>query len=309
VKKIIDIHGHLGDILRGEDIIYQKDKKVPSGKDEDFYYNGLKLALSRFIDPNGKLIGYFFNEKTAQRAIAAHTPRNSACTLENMGEVMEENGISAMVVLPVHPYVTFEDVLEASKVDSRIIPFTSIDYSLGKDAGKKLLEDAENGAQGLKIHPIIQRKSLLDEDTIEALKYWEQTGKPVQPHLGVYYYYPTEEGHLQSPEYGKYEDFKELFSMFPDIKFIAAHSAGFEWKRLIEDGKDLENLYLDLSFVSRVQLKTYLKKWPVERLLYGSDWPWGYPDITLKVIDLSVQDPEAKEMILYKNAKRLLGIS
>ena len=28
MNKIIDIHGHLGDILRGEDIIYQKNKMV-----------------------------------------------------------------------------------------------------------------------------------------------------------------------------------------------------------------------------------------------------------------------------------------
>jgi len=308
MNKIIDIHGHLGDILRGEDIIYQKNKMVPPSKDEDLYYQGLKLALSRFIDPNGKLFSYLLNEKSSQKVVNAHTPRNNACTLENMGKVMDDNHISGMVALPIHPYVTFEDVLEASKVDGRIIPFTSIDYTLGRNAGKKLLEDVKNGARGLKIHPIIQKKSLLDEDTIEALKYWNDTGKPVQPHLGVYYYYPTEERHLQSPENGKYDDFKKLLSLFPDIKFIAAHSAGFEWKCLIEDGINLDNLYLDLSFVSRVQLKTYLKKWPIERLLYGSDWPYGNPEITLKVIDLSVKDPQAKEMILYKNAERLLGI-
>jgi predicted TIM-barrel fold metal-dependent hydrolase len=308
MNKIIDIHAHLGDILYGEDIIFQNGKKVPPSKDEDFYYDGLKLALSRFINTNGKLFEYFLTEKSSQKAVKAHIPRNNACTLENMGQVMDDNQISGMVALPVHPYVSFEDVLEASKVDRRVIPFTSIDYSLGRDAGKKLLEDVKNGAQGLKIHPIIQRKSLLDEDTIEALTHWEQTGKPVQPHLGVYYYYPIEERHLQSPENGKYDDFKKIFSMFPNIRFIAAHSAGFEWKRLIEDGKDLDNLYLDLSFVSRVQMKAYLKKWPIERLLYGSDWPWGNPEITLKVIDLSVKDPEATEMILYKNAKRLLGI-
>jgi predicted TIM-barrel fold metal-dependent hydrolase len=225
-----------------------------------------------------------------------------------MAKVMDENHISSMVMLPIHPYVTFEDVLEASKVDSRIIPFTTIDYGLGRDAGKKLLEDVENGARGLKIHPIIQKKSLLDEDTLEALRHWEQTSKPVQPHLGVYYYYPDEESHLHCPENGKYDDFKKLISMFPEIKFIASHSAGFDWKPLVADGKNLDNLYIDLSFVSRVQLKKYLRKWPVERLLYGSDWPWGNPEITLQVIELTVKDPGAKEMILYKNAERLLGI-
>ena len=221
---------------------------------------------------------------------------------------MDENGITGMVVLPIYPYVSFEDVLKASQVDSRIIPFTAIDYRLGKDAGKKLLEDVKQGAQGLKIHSIIQSKSLLDEDTIEALRYWQETDKPVQPHLGVYYYYPPEDRNRYRPEFGKYEDFRQLYQMFPDIKFIAAHSAGFEWHRLIEDGKNLDNLYIDLSFVSRVQLRTYLKKWPAERLLFGSDWPWGNPEITLKVIDLTVKSHNVKEMLLYKNAKRLLGI-
>jgi hypothetical protein len=308
MKKIIDIHGHLGDILRGEDIIYQKNRMVPPSKEEDLYRNGLKFALSRFIDPNSKLFESLDNEKTSVISVKAHTPRNDACTLENMGKVMEDNNISAMVMLPVHPYVSFGDVLEASKVDSRIIPFTSIDYSLGRNAGKKLLEDVKKGAKGLKLHPIIQKKSLLDEDTIEALKHWKETEKPVQPHLGVYRYYPIEERHSNSPENGKYDDFKKLFSLFPDIKFIAAHSAGCDWKRLIKDGKNNDNLYLELSFCSRVQLKTYLKKWPVERILYGSDWPWGDPDITLRVVEQTVKDPNIREMILYKNAERLLEI-
>lgn len=302
---IIDIHGHLGDILYGEDIIYQKNISVPPGKDEDRYKSALNLATSRFINPNHKWFEFLLTEKSGQQAVKAHIPRNRACTLENLGKVMDANGITAMVILPVHPRVTFEDVLDASKVDSRIIPFTCIDYSLGKDAGKKLLEDVKKGAQGLKIHPILQSKSLLDEDTLEALRYWQETGKPVQPHLGVYYYYPPAERHLHRPEFGKYDDFRKLLSIFPDMTFIAAHTAGFEWEKLMEDGKKRENLYLDLSFASRLQLKTYLKTWPLERILYGSDWPWGEPEVTLKVIELTVKSEAQREMILYKNALQL----
>jgi hypothetical protein len=162
MNKIIDIHGHLGDILRGEDIIYQKNKMVPPSKDEDLYYQGLKLALSRFIDPNGKLFSCLLNEKSSQKAVNAHTPRNNACTLENMGKVMDDNHISGMVALPIHPYVTFEDVLEASKVDGRIIPFTSIDYTLGRNAGKKLLEDVKNGARGPSAGALLHTSVLLN---------------------------------------------------------------------------------------------------------------------------------------------------
>jgi predicted TIM-barrel fold metal-dependent hydrolase len=308
MNKIIDIHCHLGDILYGKDIIYQKGAKLPSGKHEDQYRSFLKLALSKNINITTKLFSLLATEKVAMKAVPAQTQRNNSGTIENMSKIMGENNIAAMCMLPVHPYVTFEDLLKASKSDSRIIPFTSIDYSLGKDAGKKLLEDVEKGAKGLKIHPVIQRKSLLDEETIQALQYWKETKKPVQPHLGVFHYYPMEERHLNCPEYGKYEDFRKLLTLFPDIPFIAAHSADCEWKRLIRDGKNNDNLYLELSFSSRVQLRYFLRKWPVERILYGSDWPWGDPDISLKVIDLSVKDPEAKEMILYKNAERLLGI-
>jgi predicted TIM-barrel fold metal-dependent hydrolase len=308
MQKIIDIHSHLGDILYGKDIILKKGAAVPPSRAEEIYCANFKLALSRFINTNSRLFELLLNEKTAQAAVKAHIPRNNACTLENIGKTMDANGVSAMCVLPVHPYVTFEDVLKASNKDNRIIPFTSIDYSLGKDAGKKLLEDAANGARGLKLHPVIQKRSLLDDETLEALKHWEKTGRPVQPHLGEYYYYPLEDADRQIPEYGRYDEFKELLLRFPDIPFIASHSAGYDWKRLIRDGMKNDNLYLELSFSSRVQLKTYIKKWPADRILYGSDWPWGNPDITLKVIELSVKDPGVKEKILFKNAERLLKL-
>ena len=208
--KIIDIHSHLGDILYGEDIIHQKGLSVPVSQAEKIYRKNFRLYLSKIINPNGRFFEKMLTEKSSQLAVKAHVPRNNACTLENAGRYMDSCGVSAMCVLPVHPYVRFDDVLKASKSDPRIIPFTSIDYSLGKDAGKKLLEDARNGARGLKIHPIIQRKSLLDPDTLEALGYWAETGKPVQPHIGVYYYYPGEDRDLQKPEYGRFDDFRDV---------------------------------------------------------------------------------------------------
>ncbi len=308
MSKIIDIHCHLGDILYGEDIIYKIGATVPPSKAEDIYKANFKLALSRFINTNIKLADLILNEKTAQAAVNAHLPRNKAATLENIGGLMDENNITSMCALPIYPYVTFEDVLKASKKDSRIIPFTSVDYSLGKEAGRKLLEDVEKGAKGLKLHPIIQKKSLLSEETIEALEAWKQTGLPVQPHLGVYYYYPLHELHMQSPQYGKYENFQKLLKRFPDIPFIAAHSAGADWKNLIRDGRNNDNLYLELSFCSRVQLRKYLKKWPTRRILFGSDWPFGEPKITLKMIELTVEDTEIREKILYRNVERLLKL-
>jgi len=69
-------------------------------------------------------------------------------------------------------------------VEPRLIPYTSIDFRLGMEAGKKLLEDSERGAYALKLHPVLQMRALDDPLTEEALRCWAQTGKPVTSHPG-----------------------------------------------------------------------------------------------------------------------------
>lgn len=129
---IIDIHSHLGDILypNGREQIYKKNivmEKVcdPQGNNE-------KLLLRSL--GTGKYL-YLLLKKQATRAQRA---RNLTATLENMQRSLDEAGVDFTVCLPIAPNITFEDLAEAARLDKRIIPFTSVDFSKEHDIGIKV---------------------------------------------------------------------------------------------------------------------------------------------------------------------------
>ena len=45
-----------------------------------------------------------------------------------------------------------------------------------------------------------------------------------------------------------------------------------------------------------------------EKILFGSDAPWGDPQAQLDFLERAIDNSELKEKIKYKNAQKLLGI-
>lgn len=301
MKQIIDSHAHLGDILYGKNITFKQNVRKRD------HHNFLEMLESNMMLPPKEyetvdpavLEESILNEEQA---------RNATATLQNMQNSLNQNGISKIWVLPVLPHVGFEEILAASKMDERIVPFTCVDFDLGSKAGEKLLHDAANGAMGLKLHPVLQRKSLFSDEVSEALTVWEKTGKPVITHTYAYNYFHTEEKYRNAPEYGSNLDFLKLVERFPNINFVGAHSGGpFDFAQLWE-GSHLKNLFVDTSFQSVTVVKEFIKRFGPTRVLFGTDWPWGTQRTPIKVVEeVCNGDLELESMIFYKNAENLLG--
>ncbi len=181
------------------------------------------------------------SEETMEAAVIGERARNFTATLQNMQRSLEEANVDFTVCMPIMPYVSFEDLLAASGKDPRIIPFTSIDYSLQDLAGKKLVEDVHGGARGLKIHPIIQQRALADDSTLKAVQDFAATGKPVLVHTGVAQYYLRADASRNTPHYGEIKYFEALVREFPRINFIAGHSGMFQVHELMEKLKGVKN--------------------------------------------------------------------
>lgn len=300
-RKIIDSHTHLGDILYGKNITFKQNVRKRD------HHNFLDMLEANAMMPPAEYENVdpqVFEESMLNEEQA----RNNTATLQNMQKSFEDNQISQAWVLPVLPHVGFEEVLAASRLEPRIVPFTCIDFDLGKDAGKKLLADVKKGASGLKIHPILQRKSLLCEEIAEALKAWEETGKPVICHTYSYNYFHPEESYRNAPEFGSNLDFLELAARFPNINFVGAHSGGpFDFAQLWE-GAELKNVYVDTSFQPAAVVKEFLQRFGNSRVLFGTDWPWGREEAPIKIVlDACGGDTELEDKVFYKNAEALLG--
>lgn len=301
-RKIINFHAHLGDIFMGKNVIYRQNAVMPEGYDP--------FANHEAAGFEGPLIGD--DPKELEHLIDISFERCYVNTLQNMQKEMDSNGINYVCLMPICPVVNFEDYLAASLMEPRLVPFTSADWSLGKEAGKKLLEDVKKGAKGFKIHPVLQKISLQDELVIAALEYWEETGLPVISHCGANAYFYGEDACRCTPEFGDVKYFIELVKKFPRINFVAAHSGGLmggEMELLAEATAGLDNVWVDTTFKSVPDGKKQLGLFGRDKLLFGTDTPFTTTAGSLKIWDTIIgDDKELEKLILFENANRLLHL-
>lgn len=304
-QPIIDFHAHLGDIFKdARNVIYKLDLK-PADMPDPFTVREERGFKGPFITED--------TDEALREFIDVNHERCRTNTLENMQREMDECGIDYICVLPIMPALSFEDYEVAHMVEPRCIPFTCIDYRLGKDAGKKLLEDSEKGAYALKLHPILSKRALDDPLTEEALRYWAETGKPVTSHCGAgMYYYPEINDQYATPEFGDLAHLVECARRHPEINFVAAHCGGTaagNIERLAKLSQGLDNVYADTSFRSHEDIELMIELLGRERIMFGTDYPFGsYKRQVEQVMIATEGDPELRNLVFFENANRLLHI-
>jgi predicted TIM-barrel fold metal-dependent hydrolase len=298
---IIDTHTHLGDLLYGKDIIFKQnivshksDKELRIWELNDFVADGLfdDMDEQTFLD----------HMRNGDHA------RNECATLQNMQRSLNNNNIDKAWVLPVLPNVCFESILAASKLDDRIVPFTSIDYYLSPEqAAEKVINDVRNGAMGLKVHPVLQRKKIHNETLLTVLEEWRKVCKPVIFHTAEYEYFFEDESFRDRADYSNNNEFIQLAKEFPTIPMVAAHGGGPTTHEQILPAAKLDNVYVDLSFQPLVAIKDVIRAFGEDKILFGSDWPWGSQDIPLKLMmEATKNNLDAREKIFFKNPTELV---
>ena len=300
---IIDVHGHLGDILypNGGDLIYKTGAVKP--KMYDPQDNNEQLLMRSF--GLGKLVYHLLMTP----ATKAQRARNATATLENLRTTLDAAGINYTVCLPIAPNVTFDDLRNAADMESRIIPFTSVDFTKEHDVEKKLEDDVSRGAAGLKLHPIIQNMPLTDRRTMEAVQHFSKHQKPVLVHSGKSQYYLKEESHLNTPENGDIAHVEHIVRSFPDVKFIVGH-AGLFWQDEVRSKlHDCKNVWVDTSFQSPRNIRKLIATFGAEKVMFASDWPWGTRLPHIKTVKAACRgDRSLEKMVFYENARLLLEI-
>ena len=162
-------------------------------------------------------------------------------SLEATQKALDENHIDYAVSLPVMPNSSFEEALAASKLEPRLLPFTSADFRLPIPEMKaKLKRDIIRGAKGLKLHPILQNVPLTDERTYAAVEVFGEMGLPITSHCGINDYYKPGSKYqpLAPKEYGELHYMLALISgiritsLFPRMPEEIAAGSTRSWRRL-----------------------------------------------------------------------------
>lgn len=303
MRKIIDIHMHLGDI-------FHENKNIT-------FKTGIKKG--GFFDPFTEVeesgyTKYLIAEEQEEqnKVIDAGQFRVWQGTLENTLADMEATGVVKAVALPCLPNTTFEEYLAASMLDDRIIPFTGADLTLSiPEMEKKLEKDIARGAKGLKLHPIIQNVSLEDDRMAAATELFGKKGLPVNIHVGIGSYYRPDSpwAKITNPEFGDPKYFYAFAKRFPQYTLIAAHSCWIA-EDLAKNTAGCDKVYVDTSFCPATLVQKGVEVLGADKVMYGTDYPFSSMECCARIIeDAFPDDPEMREKIFYKNAAKILGLA
>jgi len=153
---------------------------------------------------------------------------------------------------------------------------------------------------GVKLHPNYSGQALDSSESQELIKEFYPYGKPLLVHTW------GESGVNAVTQVAK---------AFPSLQIIMAHMGGDGlegrgWRAAIKAAKNLPNTYLEVcgSVQDRDRIREAVDAVGAERILFGSDMTLINPVYIIGVIEDADIPREAKELILYENAKRLFNL-
>ena len=308
-QKIIDFHTHLGDIFHtNQNISFKAPPVFPPYADPfaDLAQDGYSRAL--VVD----------NQEQQNVLIDAGLLRTwQYGGLMATREALDKNGIDYAVSLPVLPNTSFEEALAASKLEPRILPFTSADFTLPiPQMQEKLRQDIRNGARGLKLHPILQNVPLTDARAWAAVEVFGELGLPVTSHCGINDYYKPDSPYrtLAPKEYGQLRDMLVLLERYPDYILIPAHAGGdcgWEYEELAEAvaKHGWKHVYTDTSFKNAAVMQRLVELFGEDKILFATDYPFdGVTESIAECRKAFSDTPALLHKVLYQNAAKLLRL-
>lgn len=156
----------------------------------------------------------------------------------------------------------------------------------------------EYNMKGLKLNPTKQSFALDRHDLVDILfKICEKKNCPIVSHGA-------------SDIFNMPNKFAAMARQFPGVNLIMAHmglpDAFDSALRLV---KSLKNLYLDTAGVDPQAIKKAIKEVGPEKILMGSDTPWGRFELSIHAVEAATSDKSARELIMGGNLQRLLNLS
>jgi len=263
--------------------------------------------MSRVID----IHTHAFTEELAERAVAHLVGLNGLTpaydgTVEALLAAMDHAGVAISVTQPVATkptqVVRIND-WSASIASDRIVPFGAMHPGFEEPAGE-VARMASFGLKGFKMHTEYQDFKP-DEPRLDPIcEAAVEHGLIILFHAGLDTDVPTDNG--------RPERFARLLDRHPGLTVVLAHMGGWRLWGGVHEHLAGRPIYLDTSLslghMTDDAFLELVEQHGTDRVLFGSDGPWGYVGeelAWLRQLPLAEVDLEA---ILGANTARLLGI-
>jgi hypothetical protein len=192
-------------------------------------------------------------------------------------------------------------------------PFISVSPTM---TGRKPVEELDHklkwGMKGVKIHPIAQGFPPDDKRMWPVYQWLVDHNMPIIAHSGVNVV-EDEQTDLARPH-----RWLSVLKAFPNLKLILAHMGGGCWQEAIDVAKKYPQVMFDTSIaisyrradslLDNKEAVKMIRTIGVNRVMFGTDYPWVDPVGNIeRIFSLALMDEE-KQKILGGNAARLLRL-
>lgn len=253
-----------------------------------------------------------FSDDIAERAMSklsqnSGLPAHHNGTISGLVESAKNAQIDVCVVLPIATKPTQTRTINRwalSIMDEHIVSFGTIhpEFEEYEDEIQWLVS---NHFKGVKFHPDYQDFFVDDKKMYPIYDAIIQNNMMILFHSGV-------DPAFEAPYHCTPRRLKNVLSNFPHAKIIAAHMGGYRFFDEMCEYLLKKDVYLDTSFyfgeVNIDNPERIFIEHGIEKILFATDSPWKDQKREVEYIMRCSLNDNHKEMILYKNAKELLGI-
>lgn len=256
-----------------------------------------------------------FVDSLAERALAAISETSGIepytnGTVKDLQRAMTENDIYGAMLLPVATKPSQQTTINnwAADIMGGGIYCCGAIHPDAEDALEEISRIKSLGLCGVKFHSEFQHFYPDEKKMFPIYEKIAQEGLFAVFHGG---WDPVSGKEIRAAP----ERFAAAVERFPELTFIIAHLGGM---RLWDDvekyiaGK-FSSVYLDVSVIaghiSQEQLLRIIKMHGADKILFGSDCPWTNPAAEIEMIDSLPLSDHDKELIFFRNAEKLLGIT
>lgn len=218
---------------------------------------------------------------------------------------MDENGVDLAIIEDSLAYVGLsqEESNDHTKaaVDAfpdRLIGFANIKPPQGAAACIAEIDRCVGdwNFRGIKLHAMADSYSADDPELVDPVAERCQ-------HYGIPIWFHT--GHLP---YATPMQIASLASRFPELALIIGHLGHGMIYDAIWAGASRENVYLDISLQGAGAIHRACREVPAERLIFGSDAPYGDMGRVRKAVETAPLDDAQKALVLGGTIARLCGL-
>ena len=253
-----------------------------------------------------KLLGSLRERNIAKAEAKAYTD----ATVNGLLKSMDDYRVDYSVILPIATNIKQSDTINRVAVENnsseRLFSFGSL-HPMQENWERTIYDIKEKGLPGIKLHPEYQQFYITSKESIRLLKLCEKLELLVTLHT-------CGDVGIEPPIHCLPKDLRSVLDYEVEgSNIIAAHMGGWrEWDG-VEKYLAGTPILMDTAYVSSdlpiEQFERIVKSHGADKILFATDSPWESPDMTKDYINRTSLNEDEKNLIFYKNAKKLLKIS